>query len=71
MENIEDHKLLRKNLETAKDVTIIGVNLNSMETASTLQKEYPNLKRITMVEENNSFVLSDQLGHELADKIVE
>jgi len=41
---------------------IVGANILSLETVSTIKKEYPNIKEIFVVEENETMWLEDKFG---------
>ncbi|KRX10397.1 Rieske [2Fe-2S] iron-sulfur domain [Pseudocohnilembus persalinus] len=70
LEDIEDHKKLREQLETAKNITVMGANVRSLETAATIRKEYPHIKEIYIIDENKENPLKETYGKELADELI-
>lgn len=70
MNSIDTHKKVRKYLEKAKTITVLGNNLRAMECVSTIRREYPNMT-IYVVDENEEPVIQSDLGKDIYDNILD
>lgn len=67
--NIEQHKTVKKYLENAKTITVMGNNMRAMECVSTIRREYPNIN-IYVIDENEDPVIKTEFGEEIYNKIL-
>ena len=68
-EDRRDHVALRANLEKIKDLTVMGLNMESLELVTTLRREYPRIN-VTVVDENIDNMLVTKYGKDVADSLV-
>lgn len=66
----QDHEAIARELRRGlKNVTVVGLNLESLEFVSTLRREYPKVK-ISVVDDNRENALQTQYGKSTAEALV-
>ncbi len=50
--NFGDYEKLKAGLKNVEKLTVIGMNLKSLECVSTIKKKYPDME-VTVVDEND------------------
>lgn len=48
----------------------MGANVRSLETVATIREEYPHIKEIYVVDENEENPLTEAYGHEIGNELV-
>lgn len=72
LETRKQHKELREGLEEKKikKLAILGLNMESLELAATIRREFPKV-HITVLDENRENMLMTKYGADVANAIVE
>ena len=69
LRNIQDHENLKKNLEHMKALTILGCSMKSLEVASTIRREYPQID-LYVIDENDESALESQFGESICQTFI-
>jgi uncharacterized phage-like protein YoqJ len=59
--NLNDYEKLKTDLKTVSKLTVMGLNLKSLECISTIKKKYPEME-ITVVDENERDRITIEFG---------
>lgn len=70
LENRVDHVNLRYRLKNVKKLTVMGLNMESLELVSTLRREYPKV-HITVIDDNSESVIHTRYGEKVAKNLIQ
>ena len=70
LKNLDDHQAILRELKRGiKKVSIVGLNMESLEFVSTLRREFPKV-HISVIDDNRETVIQQQYGKKVADSII-
>jgi nitrite reductase/ring-hydroxylating ferredoxin subunit len=70
LENRVDHVNLRYRLKNIKRLTVMGLNMESLELVTTLRREYPKL-HITVIDDNSETMIQLKYGPQIAKNLIQ
>lgn len=71
LRNRQDHENIHRELKRGiKKVTVLGVNMESLEFVSTLRREFPKV-HITVIDDNREHIVQHQYGKQVADSLIQ
>lgn len=71
LQSMNDHRQLKNYLENGKvkQLTVHGLNMESLEVVSTIRREYPKVK-VTVVDDNPENILIERYGDSIAKSLI-
>lgn len=69
LENRYDHLKLRSALKSIKKLTVVGLNMESLQFMTTIRREYPKI-HITCVDDNRENILIEKYGKEVSNSLI-
>ncbi len=70
LENRVDHINLRYKLKNIKKLTVMGLNMESLELVTTLRREFPKL-HITVIDDNSESLIQLKYGEKVARNLIQ
>lgn len=66
-----DHDYMMREIKRGiKKMTVLGVNMESLELVSTIRREYPKI-HITVIDENRETYLDVQFGKDVSNSLIQ
>jgi Pyridine nucleotide-disulphide oxidoreductase len=70
LENRVDHVNLRYRLKNIKKLTVMGLNMESLELVTTIRREYPKV-HVTVIDDNSESMIHIKYGEKVARNLIQ